>query len=251
MQKAREYDRRKIDLIVRRIIGYYLDSLQDKEIDFLLACLDGGKIPADTANTLRPVLERLVDEESGSRSVPTRKELDALEQLRAEVESLYKEKAATRRTLKSAIHSQKWSKSEQALAARFGIQLLPVCERTLDLLAQEVALSDFTAKEIVATFRNDTISVDEFCGRWYADCHDRDYGEEWDPNEGNQQEGNPPGQPLGIGQGFIVSHTILYLYAARDPDGLVGYFKRRKMAHGKKVARDVLRVYRRTASQSS
>ena len=121
--------------VVRRIVGCYVDSTEDYEMDFLLLCLDGGKIPADTAETLRPIMETLVDQESNSANAPTRQALDALEQLRVDIESLYEAKAATRKVLKSAIYSQRWAKSERALAARFGLELLPACDRTLDLLA--------------------------------------------------------------------------------------------------------------------
>ena len=112
-------------------------------------------------------------------------------------------------------------------------------------------MSDFVAKEVVSTFQDETDHVTEFSGRWYADCNSREYGEEWNPAEGNQQQDNPPGQLLGIGQGFMVSHVIFYLYASQAPDALVGFFKRRKLAHGKKVAKDVLRVYRRTMDKPS
>lgn len=250
MPKAtQQRDRDRIESIVRRIISYYVDSTEDDEISFLLLYLDGGKIPSDTAEILRPILESLADEKSESGSASTQESFGTLEQLSADVESLYEEKVATRRTLKSAINTEMWSNSEQALATRFGLELLPACDRILDLLAQEVALSDFTANEIISTFRNETSRVGEFCGRWYADCNNHDYGEEWDPDEGDQQAGRPPGEVLGIGQGFMVSYIVCYLYAARAPDGFIEFYKRLKMPHGKKVAKDVLRVFRQTTSR--
>ena len=44
---------------------------------------------------------------------------------------------------------------------------------------------------------------------------------------------------------------ILQAIAAKAPDGIVGFYKRQKLAQGKKVAKDVLRVYRQTAKGKS
>jgi hypothetical protein len=248
---SKKQEPKKIESIVRRIIAFYIDSAKNKNADYLILYLAGGKIPEAAVKVLRPILQSMIDENSEFGSGLTQADFDALEQLRGEVEALYKRRAATRRALKEAINSPQWSKTEQAHAARFELKLLPAEDRMLDLLAQEVVLSDFTAEQIRSTFHNETASVVEFSGRWYADCTNCDYGEEWDPAEGNQQEDNPPGEVLGIGQGFMVSYIILYLYAANVPDKLVGFYKRQKMAHGKKVAKDVLRIYRQTQAEKS
>lgn len=241
----------KVESIVRRIIAFYIDSVKKSKANDLILYLGGGKIPEAAVKVLTPILESLTDEDSEFGKGLTRANFAALERLRDEVEALYKRRAATRKTLKEAINSPQWSKAERAGAARFNLKFLRAEDRVLDLLAHEVVLSDFTAEQIISTFHEDTASVTEFSGRWYADCNDHDYGEEWDPAEGNQQEDNPPGEVLGMAQGFMVSNIILYLYAANVPDGLVGFFKRRKMPQGKKVAKDVLRVFRRTKAGKS
>lgn len=231
----------ELESIVRRIIAYYIDSAEDKNVEFLIAYLGGGKIPEAAVAVLRPILQGLRD--SGFTFADA--DLDALERLREEVEVLYANRAVTLNLLKEAIHTPQWVAAEQAHAARFGLKLLPAGDRSLHLLAHEVALSEFSAETVLSTFHDAAASVREFAGRWYADCTRSDYDEEWDPTEGNQQEDLPPGELLGIGQGFLVSYLILYLYAATNPDGLLAFFKCRKMPQGKKVAADVMRVYRR------
>ena len=193
----------------------------------------------------------LLAKNSGFGSVLTDADFAALERLSGEVETLYTERAATLKLVKDAINTPQWSEVEQAHAARFHLKLLPAGDRSLHLLSHEIALSDFSAENIISTLHNDAATVADFSRRWYADCNNCDYGEAWDPAEGNQQEGNPPGEVLGIGQGFLVSYIILYLYAANAPDRLVEFYKRRKMPHGSKVAKDVLRRYRQTTTGKS
>ena len=239
-------DPEQAESIVRRIIAYYIDWAESRKADDLILYLGGGMIPADAVTVLRPILESLVNVNSKFGAGLIEADYDALEFLREDVETLYTNRAATRSALKEAINSPQWLEAERAHTAQCGLKHLPADDRRLDLLAHEVALSDFTAEEIHSTFQNDSASVAGFIRRWCADCHGRDYGEEWDPDEGNQQEDNPPGEALGMRQGFLASHIVLYLYAAKAPGKLADYYKRRKMPHGKKVAKDVLRVYRQT-----
>lgn len=246
-----ELDPNKTESIVRRIIAYYIDSAEDKKADYLILYLGGGMIPAEAVAVLRPILKSLVDEKPVFGSTLAKADLDALEQLRGKVETLYKTRAVTREELKEAINSPRWLEAERAHAGRFGMKLLPAEDRSLDLLAHEVALSDFTTEKIISTFHNEPASVTEFSRRWYATCNHRNHGEEWDPAEGNQQEGNPPGEMLGMGQGFMASYIIVYLYAANAHNGLIDFYKLRKIPHAKKVAKDVLRVYRQITTGTS
>jgi hypothetical protein len=85
--------------------------------------------------------------------------------------------------------------------------------------------------------------VTEFGVRWYADCHNHDYGEEWNPDEGSQQGADRMVKALGISEGFLVGYTMLYLYSDQKPKLLVEYVKRRRIPHASKVARDVRRVF--------
>jgi hypothetical protein len=139
-----------------------------------------------------------------------------------------------------------WADAEQQLSARFGLEIYPAEGRLMELLLEEVQQSDFSPDEILAEFDANPDRIIDFSGRWYADCHDHDYGEEWDPAEGNQQAGNPPPKTVGIGQGFMVGYTLLYLYAKTKPDTLLDFIKRRRIPHAKKVAKDVMRVFNET-----
>ncbi|MBE7464976.1 MAG: hypothetical protein HS116_15985 [Planctomycetes bacterium] len=136
-----------------------------------------------------------------------------------------------------------WADAEQRLSSRFGLTIFPAEGRLMELLIEEVQQSDFLPEEILAEFYTNPELIAEFSGRWYADCHKRDYGEEWNPEEGNQQEGNPPLNTVGICQGFMVGYTLLYLYAKRNPRSLLDFIKRRRIPHAKKVAKDVMRVF--------
>src|SRR5512145_851724 len=116
---SKKQDSKKIESVVRRIIAFYINSAEDKDSDYLILYLGGGKIPEAAVKVLRPVLQSLTDENSKFGRHLTQADFDALEQLRAEVESLYTRRASTRQALKKAINSPQWSKAEQAHAARF------------------------------------------------------------------------------------------------------------------------------------
>jgi hypothetical protein len=136
-----------------------------------------------------------------------------------------------------------WSHAERELARRFGLTMFPANDRLTQLLNQEVEQSDFSPDDILGAFQNDHEHLIEFCARWYADCNEHDYGEEWDRDEGDQQAGNPPAKTLGICQGFMIGYTLFFLYAKRNPKALLGFVKRRRIPHAKKVATDIIRVY--------
>lgn len=240
----------KVESTIRRIITYYIDSAHDKDAKDLILYLGGGMVPDGTVSILMPVLKSLVDKGVASKAF-TSTSLKDLEQLRADVDAMYADRESTREALQTAINHPSWSDAEKKLALRFGLELLPADDITLGLLAHEVSLSHFTAGQIFTAFVNDSTHIVEFSGRWYADCKKRDYGEEWDSAEGNQQAGNPPPKVIGIAQGFMAKYLIFYLYAASRPDKLVDFLKLTKMPHGKKVAKDVFRIYRQTVKPAS
>jgi hypothetical protein len=136
-----------------------------------------------------------------------------------------------------------WAVAEKRLSARFGLDLYPAEERLMELLVEEVQQSDFSLDEILGEFEANSERIVEFGGRWYADCNKHDYGEEWSPEEGNQQEGMPPPETIGICQGFLVGYTLLFLYAKSKPEALLGFIRRRRVPHAKRVAKDVMRVF--------
>ena len=139
-----------------------------------------------------------------------------------------------------------WAEAERQLAKRFGLKIYPATGRLMELLTEEVQQSDFIPAKILAEFESNSALITEFGARWYADCHGLDYGEEWDPEEGNQQADNPPAKTMGIGQGFLVGYTLFFLYAKSNPDGLLDFIKRRRIPHATKVAKDVVRVFGKT-----
>jgi hypothetical protein len=84
-----------------------------------------------------------------------------------------------------------WCEAETRLARRFGLRICPTTPRGLELIGKEVELSEFQPQEIFAELQKDRDRLLEFCARWYADCMGHDYGEEWNPEEGNQQDDLP------------------------------------------------------------
>lgn len=139
-----------------------------------------------------------------------------------------------------------WAQLEQQLAARFGLQLYPAEGQLMVLLVKKVKQSAFTPEEILAEFQQDPETIAEFGRRWYADCLGHEYGEEWNPEEGNQQEDSSTLAEEGITQGFMLSYTLLYLYAKRMPESLLDFIKRSRIPQARKVARNVMRVFAAT-----
>ena len=169
-------------------------------------------------------------------------ELIQLECLQQENAAVIEQRRATQRKLEEAVTRDLWSEAENATAARVERQVLPMRSQSLELLSIQVHQSDFAVEEIIETFSREYEPLAEFSARWIADDHD--HGEEWDPEEGNQQEAGPPERILGMNRGFLVNHAILYLYASRLPSELIKFLKRRDMPHAGKLRQDVMRVYR-------
>jgi hypothetical protein len=141
-----------------------------------------------------------------------------------------------------------WADAEHRLATQFGLDLYPAEGLLVELLVSEIQQSDFSTDEILAEFETKPDRIVEFGRRWHADCLQRDYGEEWNPEEGNQQRGNPPPKVLGICQGFMVGYTLLFMYANSKPEALLDFVKRRRIPHAKKVTKDVMRVFKAIGS---
>lgn len=136
-----------------------------------------------------------------------------------------------------------WKRAERTVAERFRLNIHPAAGVLLKLLRDEAEQSDFPVDDVLAVFTSQPEKVVEFGLRWYADCGDRDYGEEWDPDEGNQQEEDQERETVGIAQGFLVGYTMLYLYTKYRPEGLAAYIKRCRIPHATEVAGDVKRVF--------
>lgn len=144
-----------------------------------------------------------------------------------------------------------WRDAEANLARSFGLRVLPATPRGLELVLKDVELSEFQPQEIFDEFQNSRAHLLEFCARWYADCMGHDYGEEWNPAEGNQHTDLPPDVTEGMSQGFMVGYTAFYLYAKRNPTALADYVKRRRIPAARKVAKDILRVFAATLGSNT
>lgn len=146
-------------------------------------------------------------------------------------------------TFEGLLRNKDWQHAERLLAKRFHLDFFPASGLHLKLLRAETAISGFSLEDVLAVFEREPDEIVEFAERWYADCHDRNYGEEWDPHEGNQQDEGQKTKTFGISEGFLVSYVMFYLYAKERPQELAAYVKRRRIPHAKKVAKDVVRVY--------
>jgi hypothetical protein len=142
------------------------------------------------------------------------------------------------------IRAAPWRDAELMLAKSFKLPLLDASPVTIGFLEQEIAQSDFGLEDIKALLSEDRARLLAFSIDWNADCRIHEYGEEWDPAEGNQQEDAPPPQLIGIGQGFLITHSLFFLYAKLNPTGLLAFVKRRRIPHAKQVARDIVRVFK-------
>lgn len=142
-----------------------------------------------------------------------------------------------------------WKKMERQVAGWFGLGVSAVEPGSvlLRLLEEETQKAEaFTLEDVHALFVEEPEVLRSFGIRWYADCIDHDYGEEWNPEEGNQQEDMPPGKTVGMSGGFLMGYAFLLLYARHKPELLQGYIKARRIPAAVKVTRDVKRVYAAT-----
>ena len=136
-----------------------------------------------------------------------------------------------------------WRDAESMLATSFGLRLIDAVPEMLALCEKEIEQSDFSPDDVEKLLPQDRSRLIAFATKWYAHCQKHEYGEEWDPAEGNQQEDSPPPELVGIGQGFLVTYSIFFLYAKSNPAGLLSFIKRRRIPHAQRVAKDILRVF--------
>lgn len=245
--RNREYS--DIAAMVTTIMHYFVDTAaMQTDMKSLSLVLDGGSIPDYAVEVLRPIVWKLLTADRDSLVLLSEADLSQLEGLHEEIALSIEQRQAAQRQLQNTITAKTWCDAENALASGFGLQVLPANDRSLDTLFRQIEQSDFTLDEIVKALDCESILLTEFCIRWYADSARHDYGEEWDPVEGNQQDDSPPRKKLGMGmaQGFMVGNAILYLYAARKSDLLLKFLQRRRIPHAGKVAKDVMRIYRKT-----
>lgn len=149
---------------------------------------------------------------------------------------------------KDILEDPTWQEAEKRLAGRFGLSVSSAPEGSVlrRLVEEETKLAEFAVDELHDCFLKEPETVIRFGMRWYADCNKHEYGEEWNPEEGNQQDKNQKSQLVGMSGGFLMGYAFLFLYARHKPDLLPAYIKRRKIPHAARVAKDVKRVYAAT-----
>ncbi len=237
--RNRDYD--ELAAMVTAIVRFHVETTRT-DLKFLSQVLDGGKVPKEVVEVLRPIVWKLLAADPKAPVALLPAELIQLECLQQENAAVIEQRRVTQRKLEEAVTGDRWSGAENTIAACAGRQVLPLSAQSLGLLSIQVHQSDFSAEEIIGAFSGEQGPLSDFSVRWMADNHD--HGEEWDLEEGNQQEAGPPEKILGMNRGFLVSHAILYLYASRLPGELIKFLKRRGVPHAGKLREDVLRVYR-------
>ncbi len=137
-----------------------------------------------------------------------------------------------------------WKGLEDRVARRTSTPLLPSDQFEAQALSREIAASQFTEEEISALSLDEPDLLTRFACAWILHNRGIDYGEEWDPDEGDQQptdDRNPTGRTFV--RGFLVTSAIMLLYAGRAPDRLHAYLVARRIPKAKRVRDDVVRLY--------
>ena len=150
-------------------------------------------------------------------------------------------------TLTDVLDSPSFSQFEEKLSKQLGLERLVGNSTVHGLLRKEIEESRYGVDEIAERIANRTEHFDRFAPAWYRDASDRDYGEEFDPDEGDQQDGNRESELVGISEGFTISYLLLFLYGTECPDNLEAWIRKRRIPAAKKVARDLRRVINATA----
>jgi hypothetical protein len=232
---------------VQTIVCHYLDTMR-RDMHFISMVLDGGRLPQDVVDTLRPIVTKLLTATSGTLVVVTQADADLLDIYHDDVLRMSEERRNIADVLKRTVITSPFLEIEQALAAEFKLKLLPMNERGLDICSREIDGSSFSIDDIIVVASTQCDHLMEFSRQWHAAP---DLGEEWNPEEGNQQEDSKDRQVIGMAQGFLIGYALWFLYASRKPEALLGYLKRRRIPHGVKVAEDIVRIYESTGKGDS
>jgi hypothetical protein len=154
---------------------------------------------------------------------------------------------------KDILEDAQWQEAEKRVAGRFGLTVSSASAGSVlrRLVEEETRLAEFSVDELHALLLQEPETVIRFGMRWYADCNKHEYGEEWNPEEGDQQDKDRESKVVGMSGGFLMGYTFLLLYARHKPELLTGYIKRRRIPHAARVAKDVQRVYAATLAAAS
>ncbi|WP_338688658.1 hypothetical protein [Haloferula helveola] len=136
---------------------------------------------------------------------------------------------------------------EERLSEQFGLERFVGDSIVRDLLQKEIEDSRFNLEQLAIYFARRTEHFDRFAREWYRDASGTDYGEEFDPVEGDQQDRRTGREVIGISEGFTISYLLLFLYGTEYPRELEGWIRTRRIPAASHVARDVRRVIRETA----
>lgn len=149
---------------------------------------------------------------------------------------------------KDILEDSRWQAAEERVAGQFGLKVsaAPAGSVLRRLVEEETRLAEFSVDDLYSCFQQEQETVIRFGMRWYADCNKHEYGEEWNPEEGDQQDKVRKPRVECMSGGFLMGYTFLLLYARHKPELLAAYIKRRRIPHAAKVAKDVKRVYATT-----
>ncbi|MDQ8182718.1 hypothetical protein [Pelagicoccus sp. SDUM812005] len=146
------------------------------------------------------------------------------------------------------IKSKVWQEAENEIASIFKYKICPMCDVTASARKEEMELSGFSTETIIEEFKRDERIIKRFSQNWLINCKRKNYGDEWNPEEGNQQE-DINAKLVGIGEGFLLIHMLFYLHAKLKPDSLLDFLKKRRIPHAKKTAKDIVKVFNESLNE--
>lgn len=145
------------------------------------------------------------------------------------------------------LKTEEWISIHNEIALTFHLKI-EHHPKIREVIQKNIAISDFSINDIKSEFMNSKQSIRTFSKLWYNDCNKHEYGEEWDPFEGNQQPENEKSVVTGIGEGFLITYILFFLYAKYKDMLLPAYLKRIKMPYSKKVYKDIVRVFKQATN---
>lgn len=148
------------------------------------------------------------------------------------------------------LNDERFTQFEERLSARLGLERRTGNSTGRELLRKQIEDSRYDLAQIAERVLNRSSHFDRFAPAWYCDASGIDYGEEFDPDEGDQQDGKRKGELKGISEGFTISYLLLFLYGTEAPDDLEAWIRKRRIPAAKKVARDVRRIIGATAKSA-
>jgi hypothetical protein len=129
---------------------------------------------------------------------------------------------------------------ETQVATTLRLDVLPADSTIKRLLLAEISQAGIPIGDVRAALVSKKDQLVNFGVRWNHLCRQRDYGEEHDPEEGDQQDGDRREAVVGISEGFGITYALFVIHAAIGKKDLVSYLRRRRIPHAKNTAADIL-----------